>query len=94
MRDSVLNRIFVSKPANLEAKAKTPPVYLASMTVTERRLLQLPESFTDNLTTPITQDVFSQLLKDRYELIRQDFLDYVKLGLARSQPAKSAGRVS
>lgn len=94
MRDSVLNRIFVSKPANLEAKAKTPPVYLASMTATERRLLQLPESFTNNLTTPITQEVFSQLLKDRYELIRQDFLDYVKLGLSRSQPAETAGKVS
>jgi hypothetical protein len=45
LRDSVLNRIFVSKDANSEAKAQVPPNYLCLLTAHERRVLQIPESF-------------------------------------------------
>lgn len=82
LRDSVLNRIFVSRQANLDAKAKTPPSYLAGMTIQERRVLQLPESFIQPLPSPITQEAFSQLLKDRYDLLRTDFFDHVKTGFS------------
>lgn len=82
LRDSVLNRIFVSKDANLDARAKTPPSYLAQLTKTERRILQIPESFIEPLTTPITLEVFSRLLNDRYDLLREDFIEHVKSGLS------------
>jgi hypothetical protein len=82
LRDSVLNRIFVSRQANLDARAQTPPNYLGGLTAAERRQLQIPESFLGPLATPITAEAFSAFLKDRYELIRQDFIDYVRQGLA------------
>ncbi len=82
LRDSVLNRIFVSRKANLDARAQTPPSYLGKLTATERRQLQIPESFLGPLETPITGEVFSAFLKNRYEMTRQDFIDYIRQGLS------------
>lgn len=81
-RDSALNRIFVSRKANLDARAQTPPNYLGKLTSAERRQLQIPESFLGPLETPITGEAFSAFLKDRYDLIRKDFIDYVRQGLS------------
>jgi hypothetical protein len=78
LRDSVLNRIFVSRQANSDAKAQTPPNYLGKLTHAERRQLQIPESFLGPLQTPIRSDDFIAFLKDRYSLIRQDFIDHVR----------------
>jgi hypothetical protein len=58
LRDSVLNRIFVSKKANAEAKAQTPPNYLCKLTAEERRELQIPESFLGPLAIPITAPTY------------------------------------
>jgi hypothetical protein len=78
LRDSVLNRIFVSKKANVEAKAQTPPNYLCKLTAEERRQLQIPESFLGPLAIPITSDAFGSYLRDRYDLVRFDFVDHVR----------------
>ena len=78
LRDSVLNRIFVSKQANAEAKAQTPPNYLRELTAEERRQLQIPESFLGPLATPIKSEPFSAYLRNRYDLIRDDFIEYVR----------------
>ncbi len=78
LRDSVLNRIFVSKEANSLAKAQTPPNYLSKLTSEERRRLQIPESFLGPLATPIKAEAFGSYLRDRYELIRKDFIDYIR----------------
>lgn len=82
LRDSVLNRIFVSKQANLDASAQTPPNYLNKLTQQERRTLQIPESFLGPLPTPIKFQQFADLLRERYEMIRQDFVDYVTQALS------------
>jgi hypothetical protein len=81
LRDSVLNRIFVSKKANDIAKAQTPPNYLTKLTVEERRVLQIPDSFLGPLSIPIRSDAFSAYLKDRFDMIRDDFIDYVRHAL-------------
>ncbi|MGO9238944.1 MAG: DUF262 domain-containing protein [Methylocella sp.] len=78
LRDSVLNRIFVSKKANADAKAQIPPNYLCKLTAEERRWLQIPESFLGPLATPIKADAFSAFLHGRYDLIRGDFIDHVR----------------
>jgi hypothetical protein len=78
LRDSVLNRIFVSEKANAEAKAQTPPSYLCKLTQAERRQLQIPESFLGPLTIPIKSEAFSAFLRDRYNFIRADFVDHVR----------------
>jgi hypothetical protein len=78
LRDSVLNRLFVSQIANNDAKAQTPPNYLCKLTGQERRVLQVPESFLGPLPTPIKSDTFSGLLKERYDLIRTDFIEFVR----------------
>ncbi len=78
LRDSVLNRVFVSEKANADARAQTPPNYLVKLTLEQRRVLQIPESFLGPLQTPIKSDVFSTFLKNRYDIIRQDFIDYVR----------------
>jgi hypothetical protein len=78
LRDSVLNRIFVSKQANADARAQTPPNYLKKLTDTERRQLQIPESFLGPLETPIKSEAFSAFLRDRYELMRSDFIQHVR----------------
>jgi hypothetical protein len=74
LRDSVLNRIFVSGKANADARAQTPPNYLCKLTAEERRELQIPESFLGPLVTPIKSDAFSSYLRSRYDLIRADFI--------------------
>jgi hypothetical protein len=84
LRDSVLNRVFVSRKANSDARAQTPPSYLGKLTKLERRQLQIPESFLGPLKTPITGEAFSAFLKDRYELTRKDFIDYVGHGVSSS----------
>ena len=81
LRDSVLNRVFVSKKANAEAKAQTPPNYLCKLTAAERRELQVPESFLGPLATPIKSDAFSAYLRDRYDMIRADFIEHVRQSL-------------
>jgi len=81
LRDSVLNRIFVSKKANAEARAQTPPNYLIKLTVEQRRVLQIPESFLGPLATPIKSDAFSAFLKDRYDLMKIDLIDHVRENL-------------
>lgn len=78
LRDSVLNRIFVTKQANQEAKAQTPPNYLAKLSEQERRCLQIPDSFLGPLATPIQSEAFSKFLKDRYDLMRSDYIAYVR----------------
>jgi hypothetical protein len=78
LRDSVLNRIFVSGKANADARAQTPPNYLCKLTAEERRELQIPESFLGPLATPIKSDAFSSYLRGRYDLIRADFIDHVR----------------
>ena len=78
LRDSVLNRIFVSKDANASVKAQTPPSYLARLTPEDRRVLQIPESFMGPLATPIKSEKFTAFLKDRYDLMKIDFIDYVR----------------
>jgi hypothetical protein len=82
LRDSALNRIFVSAKANLEARAQTPPSYLSKLTAAERRQLQIPESFLGPLTTPIAAEAFTAFLRDRYELVKEDFIDFVRQGLS------------
>jgi hypothetical protein len=82
LRDSVLNRVFVSRKANSDARAQTPPSYLSKLTASERRQLQIPESFLGPLKTPIAAEEFSAFLKDRYALIRDDFIDSVRQGLS------------
>jgi hypothetical protein len=81
LRDSVLNRTFVSRKANLDARAQIPPSYLGKLTAAERRQLQIPESFLGPLKAPITGEAFSAFLKDRYELTRRDFVDHVRQSL-------------
>lgn len=81
LRDSVLNRIFVSKKANSDAKAQIPPNYLIKLTAAERRVLQIPESFLGPLETPIKSEAFSAFLKDRYDIIQKDFVDYIRSNL-------------
>ena len=78
LRDSVLNRIFVSKDANAEARAQTPPNYLYELTADERRQLQIPESFLGPLATPIKSETFGAYLRNRYDLIRDDFIEHVR----------------
>jgi hypothetical protein len=89
LRDSVLNRIFVSKKANAEAKAQTPPNYLRKLTAAERRELQIPDSFLGPLATPIKSDPFSAYLRNRYDLIKTDFVEHVRQSLLKppSEPA-------
>jgi hypothetical protein len=79
----VLNRIFVSKKANTDAKAQIPPNYLCKLTAEERRWLQIPESFLGPLATPIKADAFSAYLHD-YDFIRQDFIDHIRNAEKRS----------
>jgi hypothetical protein len=78
LRDSVLNRMYVSAKANSEARAQTPPNYLNKLTASERRVLQIPESFLGPLHTPIKSEDFTVFLKDRYDLIRADFIGSVR----------------
>jgi hypothetical protein len=78
LRDSVLNRIFVSKKANDSAKAQTPPNYLNVLTAEERRILQIPTSFLGPLSTPIKSEAFSICLRDRYDMIKGDLIDHVQ----------------
>jgi hypothetical protein len=78
LRDSVLNRIFVSEKANTDAKAYPPPNYLCKLTAEERRVLQIPESFLGPLATPIKSDAFSAYLRNRYDLMKGDFIDHVR----------------
>ena len=78
LRDSVLNRIFVSKEANIQAKAQIPPNYLCKLTARERRKLQIPESFLGPLSTPIKSDAFGTYLRNRYDVIRGDFVGHVR----------------
>ena len=88
LRDSVLNRIFVSKEANNQAKAQVPPNYLDQLTADERRLLQIPESFLGPLAAPIRADAFTAYLRDRYDLIKQDFVDHVRRAITgRASPS-------
>jgi hypothetical protein len=82
LRDSILNRIFVSKAANSEARAQTPPNYLNKLAPQERRVLQIPDSFLGPLTTPIRSEEFSKFLKDRYDLMKEDFIDFVRTNLS------------
>jgi len=77
LRDSVLNRIFVSKKANLEAKAQTPPNYLGKLSPEQRRVLEIPESFLGPLETPIKSEAFMGFLRDTYDLMRGDFIEEV-----------------
>jgi hypothetical protein len=81
LRDSVLNRVFVSKKANLEARAQTPPSYLSKATPAQRRSLQIPDSFLASLQIPIKSEAFSAFLRDRYDIIRTDFIDFVRQNL-------------
>lgn len=81
LRDSVLNRIFVSKKANGEARAQTPPNYLIKIDAQQRRVLQIPESFLGPLGTPIKSDAFSAFMKDRYNLMKDDFINHVRQNL-------------
>lgn len=81
LRDSVLNRIFVSKKANADARAQTPPNYLIKLTAEQRRVLQIPESFLGPLETPIKSDAFGAFLKDRYDLMKRDFIEHVQQNL-------------
>lgn len=78
LRDSVLNRVLVSKKANSDAKALTPPSYLAKLTAEERRTLQIPESFLGPLATPIKSSAFIAFLQDRYKLIKEDLIEHVR----------------
>jgi hypothetical protein len=78
LRDSVLNRMYVSAKANDDAKAQTPPNYLNKLTAGERRVLQIPESFLGPLQTPIKSEHFDAFLKSRYDLIRADFVGSVR----------------
>ena len=78
LRDSVLNRVFVSKKANSDAKAQTPPNYLNKITEDERRVLQIPESFLGPLEIPIKSDAFCVFLRNRYDLMRSDFIEHVR----------------
>jgi hypothetical protein len=81
LRDSVLNRVFVSKKANMDAKAQTPPNYLNKLTAEARRVLQIPESFLGPLETPIKSESFCAFLRDRYNIMKQDFIDHVARNL-------------
>lgn len=78
LRDLVLNRIFVSKEANIQAKAQIPPNYLCKLTAKERRKLQIPELFLGPLSTPIKSDAFGTYLRNRYDVIRGDFVGHVR----------------
>ena len=81
LRDSVLNRIFVSKAANTAASAQTPPNYLNKLTADERRIIQVPESFLGPLEIPIKSEAFSAFLRDRYDLIKSDLIEFVRHNL-------------
>lgn len=81
LRDSVLNRILVSKEANRDAKAKVPPVYLNQLSKPERRTLQIPEEFLGPLPTPIPFQDFNSYLNARYLLMKGDFIQCVKENL-------------
>jgi hypothetical protein len=81
LRDSVLNRIFVSEKANADARAQTPPNYLTKLTQPQRRVLQIPESFLGPLATPIQSAAFTAFLKERYDFFKTDFIDYVRQNL-------------
>ena len=81
LRDSVLNRIFVSEQANSDARAQTPPNYLGKLTADQRRVLQIPESFLGPLQTPIKSEAFSAFFKDRYNMMREDLVAYVSKNL-------------
>jgi hypothetical protein len=82
LRDSILNRVYVSRKANSDARAQTPPSYLIELTAEESRQLQIPESFRGPLKTPIAAEEFSTFLKDRYDLMREDFIGSVRRGLS------------
>jgi hypothetical protein len=81
LRDSVLNRVFVSEEANRKADTTAPPNYLKDLTKNDRILLQIPDSFLEPLEVPISPTVFSSLLNDRYEMVKADFLAFVQEGL-------------
>jgi hypothetical protein len=59
----------------------TPPKYLNQLTSEQRRVLQIPESFLGPLETPIKKDSFTEFLRDRYDLIKLDFIEYVRASL-------------
>lgn len=81
LRDSVLNRILVSYEANRQVGASSPPSYLGNLTKEQKQKLQIPDSFTEPISTPLKKSVFEGLLKDRYKLLRKDFIDHVTIGL-------------
>jgi hypothetical protein len=85
LRDSVLNRIFVSKQANNKAKALVPPNYLNELTADERRVLQVPDSFLGPLEAPIKSDAFAAYLRDRYDLIKADLVDHVRRSMMQTR---------
>jgi hypothetical protein len=62
-------------------RAQTPPNYLCRLTAEERRRLQVSESFLGPLGTPIKRDAFSAYLRDRYDMIRADFINHVRQSL-------------
>jgi hypothetical protein len=73
----------VSEKANDEARAQTPPNYLGKVTIEQRRILQIPESFLGPLQTAIKSDAFSRFLKERYDMVREDFVGYVRQHLSK-----------
>lgn len=89
VRDSILNRMLVSKEANQSIRAQSPPTYLKDLSEVNRHLLQIPDSFVEPIVTPISLDDFKGHLSNRYELIRADFLDKVKTQLASHLALKS-----
>jgi hypothetical protein len=52
------------------------------LTAEESRQLQIPESIRGPLKTPIAAEEFSTFLKDRYDLMREDFIGSVRRGLS------------
>jgi hypothetical protein len=72
-------------------RSQTPPNYLNKLTAAERRHLQIPESFLGPLAVPINSEAFTAFLKDRYALIRQDFIDGVRQGLFALAPGQQDG---
>jgi hypothetical protein len=73
--------------------AQTPPNYLNKLTADERRILQIPDSFLGPLETPIKSGAFSDFLRDRYNLIKADLIEFVRHNLVGTEhPAPNTVR--
>ena len=77
-KNTILNRIYISKETNLATKECEPHIYLQNIDSKAMENLFIPSEYKDNSKFPHTIESLENLYKLRYELIKKSILKTVK----------------